>query len=499
MTQYRMQVSPDVVLTSRERIEKRIGRERTERFRAAEPLLALLEYRYREETETSSDCAYGFSRIFAFDSLLGKKPTTKAMADILAPVLYGTARIKYAFRKKAETRLAFSNAFLFSPRYPMVREQVERKYGCTAVITFYDLIKRSFPEETVQLKDSFRLDAGKVKPVFIPRASIAGHALQNAVMEYYQLMHRIAEGQRDDAALDAALTRLQEAYTRRVALLSRRLKKENVKQYITVNQYNLRDLLMIHACRDAGIETMQQEHNAMQFSRLPFDPEHPWARLAFARNYGFWTESEKRFHQMVYRYDNLLYPPDANRYIISGNTEMSYEQVTAYQKKYPEQRKVVFMSAAPGFDSQEEQAAYEEWRWRIFNGLRELSEKQKVPVTIRYTPFFEQVFREKEIPVLTSWGFTISESVPGNLMEDMCTGSIIMSSTSSVLSTARLLGKTVYRVEDPGITYVHVDDGILDIQAEDIAGLVIPEVTGSAADGIDPDGFFNIDKALVFK
>ena len=485
-------------LTARERIEKRIGKELAQKYRDIEALTALLDYRYKKGLEQKDDWTFGLIWVFFFDTLHGKKAVSRIAAAVIAPVLWCATRIKYAFRKKAEKRLVFSNTFLWSRRYPMVREQVEGKTGCTAVLSFYDTIKRSTPNAKEMLKDTLHLNSGSVRPVFIPRYSIAGAGLQRAVTEYTRLLSRISQD-RDAVTgkeLDTALAALRKAYHRRVRYLTKRLGKLDLKLYITINQYNLRDLLLIHACRNLEIPTMELEHHAMEFARVRFDPEHPQQRLSFVSHYGYWSATERLFHEKVFRYDNLLYPPEANRYFVSGNAEMSYAQAAAYQEKYPVQRKLTYMTNGLEADmfSSEDLARYEQWRWDIFSGLRELAKKQNIKICLRYTPFREKYFREKEIPTLKEWGFEISASVPENLMEDMCSSMAVMSSASSVLATARLMGKIIYRVEDMDIPFIHVDDRVHEVLSGGIADLEIPEETGR----IDADGFFDIERVLAF-
>ncbi len=283
-----------------------------------------------------------------------------------------------------------------------------------------------------------------------------------------------------------------------MAYLTKRLKKESLKAYLTVNQYNLRDLLMVHACRDLGIPTVNLEHHAMEFAPDQFDPEHLRQRLSFVSHYGYWSATEEKFHRKVFRYDNQLYPEGANRYFVSGNAELSYEQMAANQGKYPVQRKLTFMTNGVEHTaySPEELKRYEQWRWDVFRGLRELAKRQNIQVCVRYRPFKEIYFREREIPVLKEWGFLISESLPENLMEDMCTSLAVMASTSSVLATARLLGKIIYRVEDMNIRFIHVDDRVHEVSPAEIPDLVIPETTEEQG-RIDPEGFFSIDRVLA--
>ena len=488
-------------LTARERIENRIGKNLAEKYRDIEALTALLDYRYKKGLEQKDDWTFALIWIFFFDTLHGKKAVSRIAAATIAPVLWCATWVKYAFRKKAEKRLVFSNTFLWSRRYPMVKEQVEKKTGCTAILSFYDTIKRSTPNAKEMLHDTLHLNSGSVRPVFIPRYSIAGAGLQRAVTEYIRLLSRMAQGNEPvpEEETDRALARLRKAYGRRVNYLTKRMEKQDLKLYVTINQYNLRDLLLIHACKNLGIPTMELEHHAMEFARAQFDPDRPQPRLSFVSHYGFWSATERVFHEKVFRYNNLLYPPEANRYIVSGNTEMSYEQAMEFQRKYPVQRKLTYMTTGiedTFFENKKDLEKYEQWRWSVFSGLRELSRRQNIRICLRYTPFREKYFREKEIPVLKEWGFEISESVPENLMEDLCSSLAVMSSTSSVLATARLMGKIIYRVEDIEIRYIHIDDRVHEVTPEEIPDLVIPDGIADTSDQIDPDGFFDIDRVL---
>ena len=95
--------------------------------------------------------------------------------------------------------------------------------------------------------------------------------------------------------------------------------------------------------------------------------------------------------------------------------------------------------------------------------------------------------------MLTEWGFEISRSVPENLMEDLCSSMAVMSSATSALATARLLGKPIYRVEDWEVTWIHVDDSVHEVALKDLPDLTLsPLVSGS----IGPENFFDIKRLL---
>lgn len=510
----------NLFVSYREKVELRLGKERAEKYRSLEPFLQLAEYRLESEKD---DVEQGLIRLFDFDTLHGKKPATQKIIRTLAPVLWAAMRIKYAFRKKADPRPVFSSSFTRSPRYARIREPIEQDVGCTQLVTFLDAVRIDKLDKKEMLRETFRLDAGHMKPVFLPGTSMAGRRLEKAAVEYYRRIRNMTFGTEEQYAQeipDELLDRLQKAYLTRVKWLKKYLGQADQNPalrdsgntetnpnrkapgskaptlYLTVNQYNLRDLLVIAACRDLGIPTIQQEHHALEFLQFQFYEDRPKYRFSLAGSYGYWSPTERLFHQKVFRYDNPLYPTEDIRFLVTGDTEITYDQALGYLKQYPQQRKLTFVT--PGVDletfrTQEQFDTYAAWRWKVFEGLREFSRKQNIKVCVRYRPGKEQVFREKEIPTLKEWGFEISRSVPENLMEDLCTSMAVMSSATSAMATARLLGKPIYRVEDWEVTWIHVDDTVREVKLADLPNLTLPDTPPNP---LNPDCFFDLKRLL---
>lgn len=470
---------------ARAKLEARLGKDLAEKYRGIEAPLALIDSRMEV---SAGEVGNGLQRLFVFDTLQGKKAVSRAVLGLAATVLWAATKLKYLGVKKAEKRLVYSPTFLTSTRYPAAREQIEQTYGCTSLVTFLDTLKLGYRDGG--LKKILRLDQGKVRPVFLGDWSVCGGGLRRAAVRYAGTAYGAGENRE---ALEQALCALEKAYTKRVKRLEKRLGKENLTLYTTVNQYNLRDLLVIHACKNLGVRTLQQEHHTIQFCQDQFDENRAKPRLSFAGEYGFWNRMELEFHRKVYFFDSMLYPAEEVRMHVTGNPEMVFEQAEHYRQAYPPERKLTYMTAIlENWQDPEIRESYLKWRWDIYKGLKELAERQHIIINIRYRPFSEQEFREKEIPVLKEWGFRISESLPENLMEDLCSSSVIMSATSSVLSTARLFGKLTYRVEDLSFRNRLMDTEVHDVSVAEIPGIVIPEGIENTPQEIDREGTFNI-------
>ena len=67
-----------------------------------------------------------------------------------------------------------------SKRYPVVREQIEGKCGCTAAMTFRDTIRIEIPGMKDMVRESLRMDDGSAKPVFLPRRKTVWTALSTS-------------------------------------------------------------------------------------------------------------------------------------------------------------------------------------------------------------------------------------------------------------------------------------------------------------------------------
>lgn len=82
------------------------------------------------------------------------------------------------------------------------------------------------------------------------------------------------------------------------------------------------------------------------------------------------------------------------------------------------------------------------------------------------------------------------------IMEDSCSRMAIVSSTSTVFSTAMDLGRLTYRFSDPAVmSYIRVDPRLSDIRIEDIPNLIFPRDWVPAP--LDPYRFFSAEKLLA--
>lgn len=411
--------------------------------------------------------------------------------------LAGLCRPRRRYTDAQKVDCLLSDTLLYNERYAFTRESIAGRYNYRGVYAACDG-GALYPVKGM-VRASLRRDHGNSRPLMLLTGSVAGRRLQRAMQAWYQLLNAYRSGRTewDAAAAEALLGELEKQYVKRREWLRRRLQAAGVTVYVTINQYNLRDVLLIDACHALGIRTVQQMHFAQQFSNYNFSEQHPMPVITFAQEYALWSEEERLFHSRYVRFENAL---DENAPIalrVCGNLELPRQTALEAHRQYPAGRRITFVTAplaSADLDTPEQVAGIKEWRWAIYKGLRELAARQNVAVRIRYKPYQEQEYRAEEIPTLRQWGFEISDSTPENLLADMCESIAVISSTSSVMATAKLLGRLVYRIGNPAADYVQIDPDIHDVSVEGIRDIVLPADFKPA---VAPAGaFFSAEKLL---
>lgn len=493
---------PGYCESARANIKALIGEDLFQKYESLVPLLALLDYRTRNEI----DFTYVMQRVSSDDFLYYYDAPfyRRIVQSCLAVMLYGWLWIKTALRPKPKTssdkRPVFSGTFVHSKRYPAARQAIEETYGLKSIVAVCDALARSELSKKSNLLLSLKGNVGNCRPIFFAGFTVEGKQLKRAAEKWCRVYFDLREGTvPGSAAMDAMLAELNRAYFKRLAKLKKSLSRHRIDAYITVNQYNLRDLLWIHACYDLGIRTIQLEHHVMQFSRINFSEEEKMVRYSFTQEFCFWSTAEMLFHKKVFRYENMMKENQELKFRTVGNVEIAYKQACSLIQKYPTERRITYMTSAleaVELDTEEQQTSVREWHWRIYRALKELKERQQIAVRVRYNPWCEQELLQEEAPILREWGFEISESTPESLMDDFCSSTAILASTSSVLATAMDLGRLTYRFNDPAVlSYIRVDPRLNDIQLEDIPNLVFPQNWAPAP--LDPDCFFSAEKMLA--
>lgn len=240
--------------------------------------MALLHYRICHETDFSNAMQYisSYDFLYNYNAPFYKKIIQACLAMVLYGWLWVRTRSRPDPKTSGEKHPVFSNTFVHSKRYPAARKSVEETYGLQSIVAVCDALARSEPTKMSNLLLSLKGHFGNRRPIFFAGLSIEGRSLKKAVEKWCRVYFDTREGAAPGkATMDAILEELNQAYFGRLAKLKKTLSRHRIDAHITVNQYNLRDLLLIHAMTSpgGGVRTIQLEHNAMQFARINFSEE----------------------------------------------------------------------------------------------------------------------------------------------------------------------------------------------------------------------------------
>ena len=309
-----------------------------------------------------------------------------------------------------------------------------------------------------------------VQPVMW-NGSISGAKLKELVVAVERYFLSLVENgnncDTDFAKTQQLFDALKAEYNSRIEKLTETLSQHKITKYITINQYNLRDVMIITALRKLGVETRQMEHHSSQ-CMYPADQQLPIHRFAYTDSFCCWSESDLHFHKTYMAYQPM-FGQQINLCAV-GNPEISFENAQAEVAKYTVKNQIVYMMSAIINEKDEELVQSDfAMQQKIFAQLAKLGEKTGMDVLVRFPPAINPRMQTLCTPVAEKLGLKTSQSSNGSLMEDMCTSRIMFGTVSSVMSTAVIMGRKVYRISDvkplfteKEITEVTID-GISDI------------------------------------
>jgi len=222
-------------------------------------------------------------------------------------------------------------------------------------------------------------------------------------------------------------------------------------------------------CHRLGIPTRQMEHHA-SWCMHPASRPVPIYRYAYADSYGCWSDSDLKFHQNFYEYQPL-FGQNVELYTI-GNPETNFEKATAEYTKYEAKNQIVYMVSGI-MDESDEKLFSDNFamQQRIFAQLKKLGEKTGWDVLVRFPPSINPKMMAKCTPILEGMDIKVSPSAAGTLMEDMCTSRVVFGTISSVLSTAVIMGRKVYRIVAEGHDALYTEEEITSVAIDDIASI----------------------------
>lgn len=449
-------------------VENLLGEKALQQYSDIFPVLALVFY----DATTRWPKTKSFDMLFNYDEEDMDLPNG-VMRKVFTPLHRRELanRIKSAEKLAEKPAVMLSHTFVHNLRYTKTLAEIKKHCDVTHFLSECDtriIVNRSGVK--------FIPCSYTVKPVMW-QGSISGAKLKECVMAvekyFLYLLEKGENCEADFAKTQQLFDALQKEYNSRIDKLTDTLSQHKITKYITINQYNLRDVMIITALRRLGVETRQMEHHSSQ-CMYPADQQLPIHRFAYTDSFCCWSESDLHFHKSFMAYQPM-FSQQINLCAV-GNPEISFDNAKAEYEKYPAKNRIVYMISA--IINEKDEALVQsdfEMQQKIFTQLAKLGEKSGYEVLVRFPPAINPRMQSLCAPVAEKLGLKISQSSNASLMEDMCTSRIMFGTVSSVMSTAVIMGRKVYRISDvkplfteKEITEVTID-GISDINCDDWA------------------------------
>ena len=443
--------------------EDLLGEKTLQKYADIFPLLTLIFY----DATNRYHRANSFAPLFNYD-----EDDLDIGNSLIRKVFTPLHRAQLAKRKKAAAKLPckpavmLSHTFVHNLRYTKTLAEIKKHSDIIHFLSECDT--RLIVNRNQGIK--FIPSSYTVKPVMW-QGSISGEKLKQLVITVEKYFMQLIKDGRccdDDMAQSHSLIDpLQKEYLERIDMLTAAMASHNITKYITINQYNLRDVMIIHACRRLGIETCQLEHHSSQCT-YPADCRLPILRLAYTDSFCCWSESDLYFHKTFMSYQPIFDQPV--KLCNVGNPETSFENAAAAFEKHTAKDRIVYMIS--GIMNENDDALVQkdfDMQKRIFEQLAKLGQKTGFEVLVRFPPAINPRMQSLCTPVAESLGLKISQSLPGSLMEDMCTSRVMFATLSSVMSTGVIMGRKVYRICEEKPLFTEAE--ITEVAIDDIANI----------------------------
>ena len=438
-----------------------LGEKNMEEYRDIFPVLSLIFW----DINTRYISTGRFDAMFSYD----EDPDGKGLAavtDALRSRMYKKL-VKEAAKLPQKKAVMLSSTFAHNPRYVSTLNEIRKLSPVTHLLSPCD-VRPSIGRKGIK----FNKMQYNVHPVVL-EGSVSGRKLKSLVREAAAFIAKLVENKETclqyPEKSDKIFSQLQEEYLERINFLSRKFSRYEIQLYITINQFNLRDVMIMDVCHRLGIPTRQMEHHA-SWCMHPSHRPVPIYRYAYADSYGCWSDSDLKFHGNFYEYQPI-FGQQVELYTI-GNPETNFEKATAEYAKYEAKNQIVYMVSGI-MDENDEKLFNDNFamQQRIFAQLKKLGEKTGWDVLVRFPPAINPKMMAKCTPILEGMGIKVSPSVAGTLMEDMCTSRVVFGTISSVLSTAVIMGRKVYRIVAEGFEPLYTEEEITSVDIDRIGDI----------------------------
>ena len=264
------------------------------------------------------------------------------------------------------------------------------------------------------------------------------------------------------------------------------LQDEKVNLFITINQYNLKDLLIILACKRLNITTKELSHHLHSVWGVPDKGKRTLEE--YVDEFCVWNSSEKRF---IEKYVTITSVVNTCRVNVAGCPELSYYAAKENMQKYGRKDAIIlFVPTYPVLLKREfldeivitdaERQYLRDRKRPIFDAIYALASKGGLDVYIRYHPIDLDIIIEDDFEIANMYNFSLLSKSREDLIKGLC------GSKYSALA----YGCECYNINVDDAKYDFCGLCISSIDIDDIASLTI----GKNKNEVEFEGYMDLEK-----
>lgn len=203
---------------------------------------------------------------------------------------------------------------------------------------------------------------------------------------------------------------------------------KKVKLYLSVFDQVYDDIFNILACQKVGIKTKCIAHAFLNGS-IENEPKTNCLPV-LADKFYVWSQED---------YDSLIGYEEMEKIEIGGYPKFTKEYIEEKKKEYPEKKIITFFS---GYRFSDEWLRIEApIRKKLFDVLKEIVEREKYEVYVRYQGKDEEKIRKEEKKMLEEYHIKVSRNP---FLKDVLQSEISLGFDTSCLYEAKIMGKRAY-------------------------------------------------------
>ena len=278
---------------------------------------------------------------------------------------------------------------------------------------------------------------------------------------------------RDEA--ERLFSKLLYETNKRVLFLIRKFKKHQIKQFITINQYNLRDVITIMACRKIGIISKELSHYSYCITPIDHNlntSEFYKDKFFYTNECYVWNEAEKQWYENYVKIYNNIFG-DRIRIIVSGCPEITYKHFKYIASKKDKKNSIVFFVPSVEYIEGDYYNSME-IRRLYFGEILKLSKRLGCKVYVRYHPSEPNDNIKMEANIISKYGFEVCTNDKDRLNECLCESVIAITCKSSVASIAHIFGCKVYNIVFNEEQYDYMGIDIENVKLNEISYIDYP-------------------------